>query len=168
MFLSGYSYKLMYQDGLGRLSLPTEVKNVPVPGNIMLVMDHLDNTLVKVKDIDQWTSQDLILSALRHQVMSGWPNPDNCVDNRKMLARSYFWWPGLDADIEQKVKNCESCQHNAKAPSAAPLHPWEWPSRPWSCLHINYTGPFEGHMFLVVDDTVSGSKCSRQVPILLQ
>ena len=69
----------------------------------------------------------------------------------KMLARSYFWWSGLDADIEQKVKNCESCQRNAKAPSAAPLHSWEWPSRPWSRLHIDYAGPFEGHMFLVGD-----------------
>lgn len=73
----------------------------------------------------------------------------------KMLARSYFWWPGLDTDIKQKVKQCESCQRNAKAPAVAPLHPLEWASRPWSRLHIDYAGPYEGHMFLVVGDAYS-------------
>ena len=27
----------------------------------------------------------------------------------KSLARMYVWWPGLDKDIEQAVKECESC-----------------------------------------------------------
>lgn len=43
----------------------------------MFVMDHLDNAPVNVKDIDRRASRDPILSAVRHQVMSGWPNPDN-------------------------------------------------------------------------------------------
>lgn len=63
----------------------------------------------------------------------------------KMRAQSYFWGPGLDADIECEVKDCESCQHNANVPSSAWLHPWEWPSRPWSRLHVDYAGPFENH-----------------------
>ena len=63
----------------------------------------------------------------------------------KMLARSYFWWPGHDANIGCEVKDCESCQRNANAPPS-----WEWPSRPWSRLHVDYAGPFENHMFLVV------------------
>ena len=28
----------------------------------------------------------------------------------KCLARSYMWWPGLDKDIENKLKSCEECQ----------------------------------------------------------
>lgn len=27
----------------------------------------------------------------------------------KNLARSYLWWPGLDAEIEDKVKSCKLC-----------------------------------------------------------
>ena len=73
----------------------------------------------------------------------------------KMLARRYFWWPGLDSDIGCEVKDCESCQRNANAPPSAPLHPWEWPSRPWSRLHVDYAGPFANHMFLVVGDAYS-------------
>ena len=72
-----------------------------------------------------------------------------------MLAQSYFWWPGFDADIEREVKGCESCLRNANAPPSAPLHPWEWPSRPWFCLHVDNGGPFENHMFLVVGDAYS-------------
>ena len=25
------------------------------------------------------------------------------------MARSYLWWPGLDTDIEDKVKSCKVC-----------------------------------------------------------
>ena len=167
----------------------------------MLVLDHLDNTPVQVKDIQRWTSHDPILSAVRHQVMSGWLNPDDSVEFKpytsrkaqlscqagcvlwgsrvvipphgrakllkqlheahpgmvrmKMLARSYFWWSSLDADIECEVMDCESCQRNANASPSAPLHPWEWLSRPWSRLHVDYAGPFENHMFLIVGDAYS-------------
>lgn len=48
----------------------------------------------------------------------------------KNLARSYLWWPGLDADIEEKVKSCKVCQLQSAAPATAPLHPWEWRKRP--------------------------------------
>ena len=41
----------------------------------------------------------------------------------KNMARSYLWWPGLDTDIEDKVKRCKVCQLSRAAPAAAPLHP---------------------------------------------
>ena len=95
MFLAGYSYELVYHsgqsignaDGLSRLPLPTEIEEVPVPSDIKLVMDHLDNTPVQVKDIERWTSHDPILSAVRHQVMSGWPNPDDSLDFKPYTSR---------------------------------------------------------------------------------
>ena len=42
----------------------------------------------------------------------------------KALARSYFWWPGLDKEIENKVKSCMACQICRNAPPLSPLHPW--------------------------------------------
>ena len=77
------------------------------------------------------------------------------VSRMKRIARSVVWWPGIDVDIEKKVKNCIECQVNQKSPAPAPLHMWEWPSRPWSRLHIDYAGPFMGKMFLVVVDAYS-------------
>ena len=70
----------------------------------------------------------------------------------KSLARQYVWWPCIDADLEQKVKTCKACQSTRKNPAPAPLHPWEWPRRPWSRVHADYAGPFMGQMFLVLID----------------
>ena len=47
------------------------------------------------------------------------------------------------------------CQSNKGNPPKAPLHPWEWPSRPWSRLHIDHAGPFHGKLFLIVVDAYS-------------
>ena len=32
----------------------------------------------------------------------------------------------------------------------APLRPWSWPIHPWARLHIDYAGPVEGKMILVL------------------
>ena len=34
----------------------------------------------------------------------------------KQLARSYVWWPNMDQELEQKVKEC-SCQLMQKSPA---------------------------------------------------
>ena len=37
-------------------------------------------------------------------------------------------------------------------PPKAALHPWEWPSKPWSRLHIDFAGPVQDHtLFVIVD-----------------
>ena len=73
----------------------------------------------------------------------------------KSLARSYFWWPGLDAAIEAKVNSCTMCQRDRATPKRATIHPWEWPYHPWSRLHVDHAGPFLGHYFLIVVDAHS-------------
>ena len=73
----------------------------------------------------------------------------------KELSRSFFWWPELDSDIEQLARKCSGCQIHQKAPPKASLHPWEWPSAPREWIHIDFAGPFLGHMFLIVVDAHS-------------
>ena len=77
------------------------------------------------------------------------------VTKMKALARSYIWWPNMDTDIETLVKTCTECQESRPSPPTAPLHPWEWPASPWSRLHIDFAGPYLGHMFLVLVDAHS-------------
>uniref|UniRef100_A0A8C8DZH6 Gypsy retrotransposon integrase-like protein 1 n=1 Tax=Oryzias sinensis TaxID=183150 RepID=A0A8C8DZH6_9TELE len=91
--------------------------------------------------------RDKILKLL-HQTHTG-------MSKMKGLARSYLWWPGMDESIEREVQLCEECQKHHKSPPAAPLHPWEWPETPWSRIHVDYTGPFLGEMFLLVVDAHS-------------
>jgi transposase InsO family protein len=73
----------------------------------------------------------------------------------KTLARSHAWWPGIDHDIELLAKSCVGCQAVKSATQAAPIHPWEWPSRPWERIHIDFAGPFLNSMFLVIVDAYS-------------
>ena len=30
------------------------------------------------------------------------------------------------------------------------MHPWDWPEHPWQCIHLDYAGPINGIMFLIV------------------
>ena len=73
----------------------------------------------------------------------------------KGIARGHVWWPKMDQALEQRVKSCRTCQEQRKMPATAALHPWEWPSRPWSRIHIDYAGPCMGKMFLIVIDAHS-------------
>ena len=73
----------------------------------------------------------------------------------KALARGFMWWPGMDKAIECCVKECSTCQSSRKMPPSAPLHPWARPEKPWSRVHIDYAGPFEGKMFLLISDAYS-------------
>ena len=65
------------------------------------------------------------------------------ISRMKGIARGVVRWPGSDADIENQVKSCQKCQTNQKAPASALLHPWEWPTQPWTRLHNDYAGPFK-------------------------
>ena len=77
------------------------------------------------------------------------------INRMKGLARGFVWWPGMDQQLENMVKSCPSYQVNQKPPAVAPLYPWEWPQRPWTRLHIDYAGPFQGKMFLITVNAYS-------------
>jgi hypothetical protein len=207
--LSAYEYTIQYREGkahanadaLSRLPLPNEHTKTPLPGDTILLMDHMETTPVKVDQIKAWTRKDPVLSKVLKYVLQGWPHQcpseefrpfftrknelsveDHCilwgsrviipppgreavikelhethpgVSRMKGLARSYVWWPKMDDQIEHCVKSCEECQTNRPLPPEAPMHPWEWPGRAWSRLHVDYAGPFMGNMFLILVDSYS-------------
>ncbi len=71
----------------------------------------------------------------------------------KEIARSYLWWPGVE--IEEKAKLCSLCQKLRNIPQPAPLLAWQWPEEPWVRVHVDFAGPMEDHMFLVLLDAHS-------------
>lgn len=61
----------------------------------------------------------------------------------------------MDSGVEREIRRCQECQNNQKSPPAGPLHTWEWPETPWSRIHVDYVGPFQGEMFLLIVDAHS-------------
>jgi len=68
----------------------------------------------------------------------------------KAITRSYIWWPKLNNDIESLTKSCTHCQSVRNSPPVAPLHHWNWPSRPWQRIHVGFAGPFQQCMFFLL------------------
>ncbi|XP_055908532.1 uncharacterized protein K02A2.6-like [Eupeodes corollae] len=73
----------------------------------------------------------------------------------KGLARSFVFWPGIDADIERMARNCSNCTTNAHLPPQFREHHWEYPKGLWERVHIDYAGPVAGMMLLIVSDAYS-------------
>ena len=95
-----------------------------------------------------WGSRVVIPPQIRDSMLKELHDTHIGISRMKSLTRSYVWWPSLN--IETTVRTCIPCQSLVNAPAAVPLHPWEWPQRPWCRLHLDYAGPFMGKMFLVV------------------
>lgn len=72
----------------------------------------------------------------------------------KLLARSYFWWPAIDKDLEKKSKLCNSCQETPKQPCPTRMHPWEFPDHPWIRIYVDYAA-IQGQDVLIVVDAFS-------------
>ena len=83
-----------------------------------------------------WGSRVVIPMKGRKLVMQELHSAHPGINKMKGLARSYVWWPGMDADLENLVKGCQTCQEHQNAPSSAPLHPWEFPDGPWYTLTL--------------------------------
>ena len=67
----------------------------------------------------------------------------------KSLAQLHVWWPNLDSEIEQTVRDCSECQANRCL------------TRLWQRVHVDFSGPFNGGMFLIVVD--AKSKCMEVI-----
>ena len=59
----------------------------------------------------------------------------------------------MDHEIEEIVTYCTECQQTQASPPSVPLDPWKWPTRPWARLHVDFAGPMDGRMCLIVVDT---------------
>jgi len=62
----------------------------------------------------------------------------------KAIARQYFWWPKIDNDIENYVRNCETRRVVARNPKKSSLIKFQEAEIPFDRVHIDFSGPFKG------------------------
>ncbi|XP_058827578.1 uncharacterized protein K02A2.6-like [Topomyia yanbarensis] len=73
----------------------------------------------------------------------------------KALARSYVYWPSLDADIVNFVKACQHCAAVARSPPHSSPVPWPKQTAPWQRVVVDYAGPIEGEYYLIAVESFS-------------
>ena len=101
-----------------------------------------------------WGVRACIPESMRSAILNELHAPHLGVVKMKMFARSYVYWPGIDAAIERSANSCKTCLIERKAPNKTPLTTWPWPSRVWGRIHCDYA-MFEGDMYLIVIDANS-------------
>ena len=102
-----------------------------------------------------WGHRVVIPQRLRKEVLNLLHNTHMGMTAMKGLARNYVWWPRLDSDIEETVRQCNICQMNQRQPNKAAPHPWRTAQNPWERVHLDFAGPFLGRMWMVVVDSYS-------------
>ena len=102
-----------------------------------------------------WGVRVVIPEKLRKRVLQEIQDGHMGIIKMKALSKSFVWWPGIGAELEALAKHCDGCLLHKSSPCAAPVHPWEWPQRPWRRVHVDFAGPFEGSMFLLMVDAHS-------------
>ena len=100
-----------------------------------------------------WGHRVVIPNSLRKEVLNLLHNTHMGMTAMKGLARNYVWWPKLDSDIEETVRQCNICQMNQRQPNKAAPHPWRTAQNPWERVHLDFAGPFLGRMWMIVVDS---------------
>ena len=70
------------------------------------------------------------------------------------LAKTCMYWPGMEADVMDYIKQCVTCIDNTKMPVET-LHPHEVPARPWIKIGMDFFQDDSGQKFLIVPDYFS-------------
>ena len=125
-----------------------------VPPELHMFKDKQNELSLEVVCL-MWGIRVVIPEALKAVVLQSLHFNHPGTTRMKAVARSYFWWGGLDKDIESISKTCNACQAMKSSPPVAPLHPWVWPNAPWKRLHLDFAGPFLGKMLFVLVDAHS-------------
>ncbi|XP_055910799.1 uncharacterized protein K02A2.6-like [Eupeodes corollae] len=102
-----------------------------------------------------WGYRTIVPTKLRTHILSELHASHLGIVKTKMLARSYVWWPGMDADIENLIQNCIPCQELQPSPEKSSLIPWNPSYSVWSRVHADFAGPIGNFYFFIVIDSFS-------------
>ena len=136
-----------------------ETMRDPVLGEVLQFtqqgwLDNLEPVFQPYQDgILLWNSRAVVPESLQGLLLADLHAERLGMVKMKQLARKYFWWPGLEKQIEGTVRLCPACQESAKSPASASAA--SWPGEPWKRLHVDFAGPYVGKMFLFLVDAYS-------------
>ena len=120
----------------------------------LLPFKGLVDKLSIVKGCIMYNNRVFIPESLRQSVLENFHESHPGICAMKSMARSLKWYPGIDADITNLVKNYCQCQLLSSKPPQTRSVEWLQPSRVWSRLQI-HNFFFEDKVCLIVVDALS-------------
>ena len=76
----------------------------------------------------------VIPKSLQSEVLKQIHNAHQGAEKCKLRAKGSVFWTNINADIDEMVKSCAPCQHNAKMNTKEPMTPHDVPPKPWHTL----------------------------------
>lgn len=73
----------------------------------------------------------------------------------KWLLRSKVWWLGMDAEIDDFVRNCRACQLSKGKETGDKIGFTELPNKPWDLVAMDFVSPSQNRHILVITDCYS-------------
>ncbi|CAI6357548.1 unnamed protein product [Macrosiphum euphorbiae] len=102
-----------------------------------------------------WGYRVIIPTKFRMSILTELHSCHIGMSSMKSIARSYFWWPSIDKEIEDMVRNCNECISARPNPPKSVLTPWKWPQRQWTRVHCDFLGPYKNKTFLIIVDATT-------------
>lgn len=113
------------------------------------------NELSVEKGIIMWGYRTVVPEKLKRKLLDNVHGTHLGICKMKALARGYFWYPGLDKDIENLVRSCPACLSVRAEPGRASLIKWEKTAVPFERIHLDFFGPVCNKTFLILTDNYS-------------
>lgn len=98
-----------------------------------------------------WINRVVIPYQLRTVVLQMLHEGHIGIVRMKILTRSYYWWPGIDADIENFVNSCEICNIYQPKTKEITFTMWTKSHKVWSRLHIDFLQIFQKYFLIIID-----------------
>ena len=134
---------------------PNERANLPL--HLRLYWSMRDRLAVD-DDFIVCGKRTVIPKLLRKTILERLKNGHMGSSKTKERARQVVWWPQIDNDIEQAVKQCKVCQDNLPRQCKEPMVRRDSPMRAFQQLHLDFS-EYAGCKYLTAVDGYSGYPC---------
>ena len=76
----------------------------------------------------------LVPSKMRNRILKNLHEGHLGIEKTKQLAREFVFWPGMNAEIADKVSSCSICLENRNSNQKEPMKLSEIPDLPWEAV----------------------------------
>ena len=108
--------------------LPTAWKTLPVElkkyQQILPDLYTVDGIILKDRRI-------VVPTVLRNTLLKKLHSGHMGIEKTKQLARQYYYWPGMDYEVEVWIRRCHTCNANKRKQTKQPLIQHPLPDYPW-------------------------------------